>query len=207
MKILIYNEDLLYLSPLQILLESGLKNAEIKTTSYNKSVNGILNDFSPNILIYICKYPIKKITDQLKAFKERFSSLKLIFVSNTANKKMVKQAKENLVDAYLVQKASPRHLFNAINAVSNQERYVCDEVLNELLNEVNDPFMAKYDLNTREMEVMTLLAQENSTKLIADKLNVSHHTIETNKRQLMKKFNVRTSIGLVKIALREGLAY
>ncbi|MFK7757895.1 MAG: response regulator transcription factor [Flavobacteriales bacterium] len=112
-----------------------------------------------------------------------------------------------LVDAYLVKTASHEDLVNAIYAVMSNRSYVSTEILNSIIDDVTDPFKVRYNLSTRELEVLALLAQELPSKQIADKLNVSPHTIETNKRQLMRKLDVRSSIGLVKVALREGLVY
>lgn len=206
-KLLIYNEDQLYLKPLKSSISEVFKEAEVQTVNTTKVIARKFMDFTPDVLVYFCKHPVKGTIKIIEDLKQRFSNLKVVFISNNANKRIIKEMCSNLVDAYLVGKASCDDLMDAIKAVKEKKSYVCTEVLKTILLEMRNPFVAKYNLNQRELEVLTLLAEELPSKQIADKLHVSPHTIETNKRQLMKKFNVRSSIGLAKIALREGLVF
>ena len=60
-------------------------------------------------------------------------------------------------------------------------------------------------LTPRETEVLQLLAQEKSTRDIAGHLRVSVKTIETHRRQIMKKLDLHSIADLTKYAIREGL--
>jgi DNA-binding NarL/FixJ family response regulator len=61
------------------------------------------------------------------------------------------------------------------------------------------------ELTRRELEVLQLIADGNSTKDIAATLEVSVKTIETHRKQIMDKLDIRTIAGLTKYCLREGL--
>jgi DNA-binding NarL/FixJ family response regulator len=60
-------------------------------------------------------------------------------------------------------------------------------------------------LSAREREVLQMVAEGKSTKEIAFKLFVSTKTVETHRKQIMDKLNIRTVAGLTKYAIREGL--
>ena len=60
-------------------------------------------------------------------------------------------------------------------------------------------------LSGREREVLQMIAEGKSTKEIALKLFVSTKTVETHRKQIMDKLNIRTVAGLTKYAIREGL--
>ena len=60
-------------------------------------------------------------------------------------------------------------------------------------------------LSAREREVLQLIAEGWSTKQIASHLYVSIKTIETHRRQIMKKLDLHTIADLTKYAIREGL--
>lgn len=64
--------------------------------------------------------------------------------------------------------------------------------------------METIQLTTREMEILQLIAAEFTSKEIADKLSVSMATIESHRRNMIKKCDVRNSIGIVKIAIENN---
>ena len=67
------------------------------------------------------------------------------------------------------------------------------------------PTSIRPEVTKREMDILRLLADGHSVKEIADKLYVSYYTVDMHVRNLHRKFNVKSSRGLVSIALREGM--
>jgi two-component system NarL family response regulator len=60
-------------------------------------------------------------------------------------------------------------------------------------------------LAPREREVLQLLAEGHSSASIGQKLNISLHTVESHRRNIMRKLNLHTVAELTRYALREGL--
>ena len=60
-------------------------------------------------------------------------------------------------------------------------------------------------LSNREIEVLQLLSEGNSTREIATKLSLSVKTIETHRQQIMEKLSIYTIAGLTKYSIREGI--
>ena len=60
-------------------------------------------------------------------------------------------------------------------------------------------------LTSRQREILQLIAEGNTTKEIANKLNVSVKTIETHRGQIMDRLQIHDIPGLVKYAIRKGL--
>ena len=60
-------------------------------------------------------------------------------------------------------------------------------------------------LSIRQQQVLTLIAAEQTTAQIADRLGLSVPTVETHRRNLFRKAGVRSVAGLVKEAMRQGL--
>jgi len=61
------------------------------------------------------------------------------------------------------------------------------------------------DLSTREMEVLKLFAEGQSNRFIAEKLFISIRTVETHKNNIMKKINLKTTVDLVKFAIKNNI--
>ena len=60
-------------------------------------------------------------------------------------------------------------------------------------------------LTSRQQQILTLIATELTTAQIAEALSLSVPTVETHRRNLLRKAGVRSLAGLVKEAMRQGL--
>lgn len=60
-------------------------------------------------------------------------------------------------------------------------------------------------ITRRELEVLQLIAQQFSTKQIADSLHISIPTVETHRRNLLRKINVKNTAGLMRFAVEQRL--
>lgn len=56
----------------------------------------------------------------------------------------------------------------------------------------------------RECDILKLLAKGNSSKLIAQALNISYHTVESHRKNLFTRFEVRSTAELIYLATHEG---
>ena len=60
-------------------------------------------------------------------------------------------------------------------------------------------------MTERELEVITLISLEYTGKEISDKLFISTNTVETHRKNIIKKIKVKNTIGLVKYAIKNKL--
>ena len=60
-------------------------------------------------------------------------------------------------------------------------------------------------ITQREKEVLNLIAYEHSSKEIAEKLFVSHETVNSHRKNMMDKLGVRNAAGLVRVAFERGM--
>ncbi len=77
--------------------------------------------------------------------------------------------------------------------------YLADNEETEARNE------REKNLSTRELEVLKLFAQSHTNKEIADRLFISVRTVESHKNNIMRKINLRTSVDMVKFAIRNNM--
>ena len=63
----------------------------------------------------------------------------------------------------------------------------------------------KTELAKREKEILILILKENSSAEIAELLNLSIHTIDTHRKNILKKTKTNSMVSLIKYSIREGL--
>ena len=114
------------------------------------------------------------------------------------------------VDGYLLKNSGKEELIEAIKTVYNGGTSFNDDISGIVLEEKNytrpDHFEDdKLNFTKREIEIVRLLANGLSTQEVADKLFLSFYTIETHRKNLLNKLNLRNTAELVKYAAQLGL--
>jgi DNA-binding NarL/FixJ family response regulator len=112
---------------------------------------------------------------------------------------------------YLLKDCASQELANAIHQVAGGKKYLSPEITGVVIDDYlvggssEEGVTAAAQLSAREREVLQLIAEGWSTKQIATHLYVSVKTIETHRRQIMKKLDLHNIADLTKYAIREGL--
>ncbi len=113
---------------------------------------------------------------------------------------------------YLLKKAAPTELVEAIRSVCHGGAYLFPSVARTLVDDylhrvASGEEQASYDgLTDREREVLRLIAQGKTTPEIGRSLYLSPHTVQTHRDHIMEKLNLHTKAELIKYAIRKGLA-
>ncbi|MCB0686044.1 MAG: response regulator transcription factor, partial [Saprospiraceae bacterium] len=97
----------------------------------------------------------------------------------------------------------------AIRTVYGGEQYlskvVSDTLMQSLIGKASTTRQYIPEMTRREKEVLALIAKELTTQEISETLHISLNTVETHRKNLLSKFGVRNSVGLIKVALERGL--
>lgn len=115
---------------------------------------------------------------------------------------------------YLLKNVGRDELLSAIRTVVQGNSYFSHTVSATLLRAITDlkskPASASKQsagspLSDREIEVLKLIAQEHSNGEIAEKLFISIRTVDTHRRNILEKLQVKNTAGLVKYAIEKAL--
>jgi two-component system, NarL family, invasion response regulator UvrY len=112
---------------------------------------------------------------------------------------------------YVLKDSDPEELLMAIDDVYNKGYYYSDYVSKTMANSIN--YHNKWDRETTTMEKLTqrevnfleLVCNDYSYKDIAERMNVSVRTVDGYRDSLFQKINVRTRVGLVIYAIKNGI--
>jgi DNA-binding NarL/FixJ family response regulator len=136
-------------------------------------------------------------------------STRVLILSMHQNAEYVRQALRQGAVAYLLKDAAPMELEWALAAVLRGETYlspaVSKGVVSDYVHRLRNEEQPADALTPRQREVLQLIAEGQSTKEIARRLDLSVKTVETHRTQLMKQLDIHEVAGLVRYAIREGL--
>lgn len=111
---------------------------------------------------------------------------------------------------YVLKANAYDELSRALNSAAQGKSYLCPDVASKVIEATlgqssEEPGSAYVALGAREREVLQLLAEGHSSPEIAHQLHVSTSTVETHRRNIMRKLDLHTVAELTKFAIREGI--
>jgi two-component system response regulator NreC len=135
----------------------------------------------------------------------------IVILSMHADEAYVLRALRAGARGYLLKDSAEGDLIEAIRTVNSGKTFFSPEIARMLAEDYvreirTRGFADSYELLTsREREILHLLAQGKSNKEIAALWNLSTYTIETHRRNLQEKLNLRNFADLVLYAVRKGI--
>jgi DNA-binding NarL/FixJ family response regulator len=108
--------------------------------------------------------------------------------------------------AFLLKNATEQEIQKAIKSVVKGENYFSKEFLFLARNFItNQQKKSNVSLSDREKEILAFICQGYSNQEIADAINLSIHTVDTHRRNLLNKTGAKNTASLVMTAFRDGL--
>ena len=168
-------------------------------------------NLAPDIAILDLDMPELSGNELAIKLKEALPTLKVIILTMHLDTTTVKNIVKMNIDGFLLKNDDQEDFFQAVLTVSNGKKYFSARVTEALAvgnsRELKGGFspVRTLELTDREREILTLIAEGNSSKEIAEQLFISVGTVETHRKSLIKKLDVKNIAGLVRIAVKEGL--
>lgn len=142
----------------------------------------------------------------LKILQKDFPALKVIVFTNYHQPKLVNEIKKLGAKGYLLKTSNSIIVKEAVTAVASGKTYFGEESSAVPGTEkFEDIFLKKYQITKREIEILGMIAQGYTTKEIGESLYVSEFTINAHRRNICRKLNIYTPVGLVNFAREHGL--
>jgi DNA-binding NarL/FixJ family response regulator len=184
------------------------------------SLNGttVFDDVTSNnadILVLDISMPEKDGIEVVKEFAEKGFPCKVIILSSYDDLKLIKEIMDLGVSGYLTKQCAGENIIEAVQAVANGEEYFCETIREKIFNKAtkNNPKLNTYKPNVnplltdREIEIIILIALEFSGKEISEQLFISTNTVETHRKNILKKLKAKNTIGIVKYAMNNHLVF
>ena len=166
-------------------------------------------DLAPDLVVMDLDVPGEGGAALTARIRENYPEIKIVVLTGHAELKYVEAALRAGAQGYVLKTNGCVELLHALRTVLAGKSYLCPEVSTTVVREFHrhrePPRAGEPGLSTREIEVLTQIADGHSTKEIAFALGISGKTVETHRTNLMTKLGVNSVAELTKYALREGL--
>lgn len=148
--------------------------------------------------------------EALPRIMKDFPDVKVIILSAHASEEYVIRALREGASGYMLKDSATTELELAINSVIQGKIYLSPSisrtVIDDYLQRVSGAVSPLEQLTSRQREILQLIAEGRNTKEIAAELEISIKTVESHRLQLMDRLNIHDIPGLVRYAIRSGLA-
>ena len=143
-----------------------------------------------------------------KKVKTDYPDTKVLVLTMYNDVEIVHEILVTEAEGYILKNSDKKELINAIDRIMGNGTYYSNEVLTLMTENyiIKEKTREKIQvLSHREMEILSLICQEMTSMEIAEKLFISPLTVETHRKNIMRKTKSKTIVGLIKFALENKL--
>lgn len=192
------------------------KNIEVVGSSLNGE--DVIDWFKKNtadILILDINMPKIDGVGVLQYFFKKGLQQKVIILSSYEDTKLIKEVLKIGASGFLAKKCAAENIIEAINVVYKGKQYFSKSIQDKLIatftnnaiksnrESIESSFFSS--LTPREIEVLRLIAEQYSSKEISKLLHISINTVETHRKNLISKLNVKNVVGLAIYAVKNNI--
>ncbi len=163
--------------------------------------------FQPDIVIVDFDLPATNGLDCARQILEVSPSTRIIVLSKHTEVFRVREMLELGIRGYVLKTRTADELLRSIEEVASGRTYFSPEISHVVAELVLEPYgrTARVgELTDRERQVVTLIAEGNSTKEVAARLGISVKTADCHRTRIMDKLNLHQTAYLVRYAIRQG---
>jgi len=207
MKIMLVDDHRMVRDGLRAILEKEGLQVVAEASNGHEAIE-LASRTKPEVVIMDISMPDLNGIDATKRLLEELPGTKVVALSMHSDRRYVIAMFEAGAVGYLLKNSAASELLQAVATVAEGLTYISPSVAGTVLTSLGQERVApgsEKPLSVREREVLQLLAEGKSSKEIATQLGLAVPTVETHRRQIMDKLNLRTIAELTKHAVREGL--
>ncbi len=168
----------------------------------------LIESLRPDIVLMDITMPGINGLAALTEISQRFPDVRVIMLTMHDAREYAIQALRAGAAGFIPKSAASSELKEAISAVMRGKTYVSSETAQHGLAPPEASAMGEQlldRLTARQREILVLIAEGQSTKEIAQALNISVKTVESHRAQLTERLNIHDVAGLVRLAIKTGL--
>ncbi|MEQ8907235.1 response regulator transcription factor [Ekhidna sp.] len=159
----------------------------------------------PNLIVIDISDKDRELIPKLRKLKEN-TACSFLVISNSQTKDSIQQLLTMGIKGILTKNCSEEEIINGLRAVAQGNRFFCNNILDLVVDnpeKVED--CEPTNLTPREYEVLELITRGKTTAQIAEELHLSVHTINSHRKNILRKLNMNSPAELIVYALESGI--
>jgi DNA-binding NarL/FixJ family response regulator len=151
----------------------------------------------PDVILMDINLPDKSGIDLCKEVKSNYPGIHIIGLSSFNQQSFIQKMLDNGASGYVLKNATREELMEAIEAVMQGRRFLSNEAAQTVRKNEDSKIPL---LTRREKEVLLLIAEGLTNNAIGEKLFISTTTVDTHRKNLLSKFEVKNTATLIRLA-------
>jgi DNA-binding NarL/FixJ family response regulator len=201
-KVFICEDHTIVLDGLKLVLQ---QNPEFEIVGHAMQGAGLLNVLhllQPDILILDLNLPDVDGLTLLEKIRTVNQNILIIILTMYNEELLVERAKKAGANAYLLKSVSNDELLNVLEKLNHNSFFLSESLRHDSEKKklFRDQFVNKMKLTEREIEIIRLLAIGQSSADIAATLHLSTHTVNTHRKNILRKLEISSTVELVRFA-------
>lgn len=205
-KIIIADDHEMFRDGLRSLLNNAGQWEISKLVSNGEEVIKALENEHFDLVLMDINMPIMNGLDASEIIRNRFPLVKILILSMFNDVKNIQKVMKIGAQGYLLKDSSRSELIEGINVVLDGGTYFVDQVKEVLISGLrSEARFTEVKLSKRELNILKLICLEYTTHQIAFEMDLSTHTVDTHRKNILSKTGTKNSIGLLKFAIENGI--
>ena len=211
-KVILADDHQMFLDGLSSLLSQVKDVQVVAAVNSGKEVLEKLLNVQPDLIIVDLNMPVMNGLETTREIKKKYPHIKVLGLTMENDLQSVTGMLEAGASGYILKNTGKAELELAVRQVMRGEPYLSQSISNQLAQNLilnfhqrNETLNELSTLTLRELEILKMIALENSNTEIATQLFISPKTVETHRKNLMKKIGVKNSLGVYKFAVKHKL--
>lgn len=160
----------------------------------------VLATVNADILLTDVSMPEMSGIELTRLVKKKYPHIKIIALSMFSESQVVAEMIDAGISGYILKNTGKQELIEALNKVASGQNYFGQDITLQLMKSFKRNQDETSRLTDREIEIIRMIEQDFGNKQIADMLFISERTVETHRKNILRKTNTQTVVGLLKYA-------
>jgi DNA-binding NarL/FixJ family response regulator len=156
-----------------------------------------LQQQQPDVILMDINLPDKSGIDLCKEVKAKYPTIQIVGLSSFNQQSFIQKMLDNGASGYVLKNATREELMEAVETVMQGRKFLSQEAVSTILKNEDSKIPV---ITRREKEVLLLIAEGLTNHEIGDKLFISTTTVDTHRKNLMAKFEVKNTAALIRMA-------
>jgi len=210
-RVLIADDHAIIRAGLRALLTTAANHEIVGEAADGNEAIQMVSQLKPQILLIDLSMPHMNGTEAIQVIRDRYPGVKIIALTVHRTEEYVRAALDAGANGYMLKDDTHQELLNSIQSVIKGQTYLSPAICGHVVNSYLDPqgnvckTVSWDSLTLREREVIKLIAEGNTNKMIARMLSISVKTVEKHRGNMMKKLDLHSASKITAYAIENRL--